>query len=208
MAFFTIRTSRTAAGRRSSLIMFLLIAFSVSTSICLACVDTDPAYCVPVAESCSGWSHADELRTAYNYEELTVIINGGASFYMGYGFVAAAFQNYAGEPLGTPTTVTLNLFNQGSPENALALYQDPESGSGDPVADWPGSGEARVRVAFGVITFQFREGCFFASLVMIPGDETVLDHVTCLATETMNLIQAETPVTLDSWGNIKRGFRP
>jgi hypothetical protein len=172
------------------------------------CAEVEPLSLLPADEACPGWTRDGEPLTAHTPEELATIIDGQAFLYVSYGFVAAAFQNYAAEIAGEPVAATVAIFNQGTPENALALYQDPGSGEGTPVADWPGTGGARQQVAFGSVTFQFHEACFFASVVLMPGDESTAPEARCLAEEILGLIQGATPASGATWGEIKRHFEP
>lgn len=187
----------------------LLLVGSVSpgTSARAECEVIDPLNVLPGDAACPGWVRDGEPMAAYTLEELMLIIDGGAMLYGQYGFVAAAFQNYAGDAGGTPTAATLSAFNQGSAENAHALYLDPESGWGDPVVDWGGAGAARVRLDFGYATFQFWEACFYVSIVVGPGDEGLGPAARCLAEAAVERIQGATPAAIDDWGAIKAQFR-
>lgn len=173
------------------------------------CGDIDPAGLVPGNGVCTGLTLDGEPRTAYTYTELTEIINGGASFYAGYGFVAAAFQNYTAIFDETTTWASLELFNQGTPSNAQNLYNDSGSGSGDPIpaGDWPGTGEARQRAAFGYTTVQFREECFFSTIQVYSQHEDALASAVCVGGEICEMIQGATPAANDSWGSVKQLFR-
>jgi hypothetical protein len=144
--------------------------------------------------------------TAYTLEELMIIIDGQAFLYDQYGFVAAAFQNYAGVVQGEPVSVTLSAFNQGTAENATALYHDPGSGSGAPVDDWEGAGEARMEVLFGFVTLQFWEECFFVSVLAMAGGEGAVPGVRCLAEDVVATIQAQSPPESVTWGSVKSVF--
>jgi hypothetical protein len=167
----------------------------------------DPLVVLPADEACPAWFRDSEPNVAHTIEELMEIINGGAHFYGQYGFVAAAFQDYAGEVSGQPVTLTLSAFDQGTIENAQALYEDPGSGMGDPVTDWPGTGAARLRMAFGMITFQFWENSFYVSIVLPAGGEPALPDTRCMAESTLALIRAATPLSVDTWGRIKSAYR-
>ncbi len=171
------------------------------------CDTIDPLLVLPADQTCPGWTRTGEPQTAYTIEELTGIINGGAYLFELYGFVAAAFQDYAGEISGNPAILSLSAYNQGSPENAQALYHDPGSGMGDPIEDWSGSGDARMRIAFGMVVFQFWEACFFVSLVVDTGGEVAVPHTRCIAEEVVALIQGPTPVNHGSWGRIKATYQ-
>lgn len=181
----------------------LLMLGTAHTPAVASCDQIDPLIVLPADEACPGWTRDGDPMTAYNIEELTLIINGEAYFYEQYGFVAAAFQNYAGEVGGEPAAMTLAAFNQGTAANAAALYHDSNSGSGDPVADWDGCGEARVRVAFGFVTFQFWEACFFVSIVITSGGEQGVPDAHCMASQVVGLIEEPSPAKTQTWGNIK-----
>lgn len=171
------------------------------------CDGIDPLAVLPADEACPGWVRDGAPMTAYSLEELMEIIDGMAMLYDQYGFVAAAFQNYAGEIGGTPTPATLAAFNQGSAENAAALYLDPESGWGDAVTDWEGTGAARLRIDFGYVTFQFWEECFFVSIVVGQGDQGLDAAARCLAEAALDLVQGTTPAEIQNWGAIKAQYR-
>ena len=181
----------------------LLGLFLFPTAATATCAEIDPLEVLPADEVCPSWVRDGDPMTAYTLEELTLIINGAAYLYDQYGFVAAAFQNYAGEVLGVPTYMTLSTFNQGSADNAAALYHDSNSGSGDPILDWSGSGEARVRVDFGYVTFQFWEECFFVTIVVGSGGEDAVPEARCIAEETVRLIDEPLPIAMPGWGFIK-----
>jgi len=149
------------------------------------------------------------IRTAYTYVELTEIINGGAILYDNYGFVAAAFQNYTAIIDGASTWASLELYNQGDSANALNLYNDPASGSGEaiPATEWGGTGEARQRVAFGYTTLQFQEECFFCTILVYSPHEDALSSALCMGEAICEMIQAPTPAAETSWGEVKTLFR-
>jgi len=204
------RPARTAGFNLSiifpALVAVLGVVLGRAAPAGATCAQIEPLGALPGDQVCPGWSRDGEALTAHTPEELAEIINGGAFLYISYGFVAAAFQNYAAEIFGVPTTTFAAVFNQGTLENALALYQDPGSGSGTPVLDWPGSGAARLEVGFGTVTFQFYQDCFYASLVLLPGDETSVPEICCLAEAVLDLIQGATPTRSVSWGTIKTVF--
>ncbi len=177
------------------------------TSATATCAEIDPVTILPADDACPGWMRDGSPLTAYTLEELTHIIDGGAFLFGEYGFVAAAFQNYAGEIGGQSAALTLGLFNQGSAENAAALYDDPDSGWGDPLLDWGGSGAARVRSGLNSITLDFREACFFGSVTVGTGGDQATAEARCMALAVVVLIQGGTPVAATSWGSVKAGFR-
>ncbi len=135
------------------------------------------------------------------------VIDGGAFLYLQYGFVSAAFQNYSGIIAGQTVLGTLSVFNMGTEANALALYNDPASGMGSPVPEWPCPGEARVQDYFGSVYLQFREDCFFCSLVLHPVDLTAFPEMRCLGEQSCGLLSGPVPVSPSSWGSIKAVYR-
>lgn len=187
-------------------LLLILIMGAIAQSAGADCGETDPATLLPGDDQCAGWVRDGDPQTAYTEEELYEIINGAASLYLNYGFVSAAFQNYLGQLGEDQVPATLSLFNQGLTENAEALYNDPNSGMGDPVTSWPFDGEARYRVQFGVTTFQFQEACFFGSIQVISDQEEALTGARCLAEYICTLIQGCVPVEVRSWGKIKTSF--
>jgi hypothetical protein len=184
-----------------------LIAFTAIASTARAdCAAIDPLTLLPGDGACD-WARAGEPQAAYTLEELALIIDGGAFLFEEYGFVAAAFANYTGDAGGTPSAATLGLYNQGSAENAEALYNNPDSGYGDPVPGWLGSGAARYRVAFGYLTLDFFEECFYASIIFVAGGELALPDAICLGETIVSGIQQVTPTDVTTWGDLKEAYR-
>ncbi len=183
----------------------LAAAFGVGLA---ECADVDPVSVLPGDGEVPGWVRDGEPATAYSLEELTELIDGAAFLYEQYGFVAAAFQNYLGEVSGEEAQMTLSAFNQGTAENAQALFHDPESGGGDPVGDWPGSGEARIEASpFGWIRFQFWEECFFISIYIDHGGDEAASAVRAMAEATLGLIQGASPAAQSTWSAIKELYK-
>jgi hypothetical protein len=199
--------SRTA-GRWAvpALFAFALLSSIIATPAAASCEAVDPLFMLPSDTDCAGWARDGEPRTAYTYEELTEIIDGGAGLFVEYGFVAAAFQNYLGDVAGAVVPATVSLFNQGTAENAHALFDDPNSGMGEPIDDWSGTGEARMRVAFGITTLQFREECFFGSIVVMSEDPAAVGAADCLALSIVTKIQGAVPTRPASWSAIRWAF--
>jgi hypothetical protein len=171
-----------------------------------ACAALDPVTLLPGAGTPAGWAPVGVPLTAYTLGELTALINGGAYLYDGYGFVAAAFQDYAGAAGGAPCSATLSLFNQGSAENALALFEDPASGYGAAITDWPGSGAARSREAIGALVFQFHEACFFVSITVTCTGAEGLAVARAQAEAVLAALQQATPAPASTWGRLKSRF--
>lgn len=198
----------TALGRLSVVSLFsFLICAALPGFASATCADIDPLFVLPADDDCPGWTRDGEPMTAYTIEELMLIIDGEAFLYAQYGFVAAAFQNYAGEVQGEPVVITLSAFNQGTPENAEALYLDPNSGGGDPVTDWPGTGAARIEANFGFVRLQFWEECFFVSVLATSGGDAAVPAVRCLGIQVVALIQGPSPTESGTWGRVKSLYR-
>ncbi len=182
---------------------FLIV--SIFPAAVLACDGIGPVAMVPGGGTCAGVS-PDAAAGAYTYAELTGFVDGEAGLFDAYGFVAAAFQNCQVDAGGSAVGATLSLFNQGTPANAQALYGDAQSGSGDPIPDWAGSGEARWKVAFGVTSLQFYEECFFGRIVVISDDAAAAVAARCLGEATAFSIQGEVQADTPSWGCLKTRF--
>jgi hypothetical protein len=69
-----------------------------------------------------GWSRSEKLLDAFNEEGLYKIFNGGASLYIQHGFQIFVGQSYKG-PKGVE--LEIYIFNQGTPQNAEDLYENP-----------------------------------------------------------------------------------
>lgn len=200
--------SRTGTATAIGILTTLIVTITPILAIAQPpCNEIDPPLLVPESDVCPGWVTDGEMQTAYTYEELTDVINGAAHLYEQYGFVAAAFQNYLGEVGEEVSPMTLSVFNQGTAANAEALYDDMNSGSGDPVDDWGGTGDARMRIAFGTVSFQFWENCFFVGIVVVVGGEAAVPHARCFADEIVGRIQDPTPVEPQTWGGLKLIYR-
>jgi hypothetical protein len=200
------RPARPPKTARGATLLALVATLALVAPAWATCGEIEPLSLLPADQTCPGWSRDGEPLTAHTPAELAEIIDGSAFLYVSYGFVAAAFQNYAAEIAGEPVVATLVVFNQDTSENAQALYQDPGSGSGAPVLDWPGSGAARVLVSFGSVTFQFYQDCFYSSIVLLPGSESTVPEARCLAEAVLDLIEGATPTEATSWGMIKTAF--
>jgi len=77
---------------------------------------------LPKNDEIEEWKREGENLTAPNPTDLFKIINGGASLYVKYGF-----QSYCGQTYKNSKDVELevSVFDQGNPQNARQLYQDP-----------------------------------------------------------------------------------
>ena len=77
---------------------------------------------LPADDDIPGWKRSEKLLQASNDEELYKIVNGEAALYIQHGFRSFAGQSYRG-PKGVDLEVY--IFNQGTPPNALDLYENP-----------------------------------------------------------------------------------
>jgi len=77
---------------------------------------------LPGDEEIPGWKRSEKLLRASNDEELYKIVNGGAALYIQHGFHSFVGQTYRG-PKGVELEV--HIFDQGTPQNALDLYENP-----------------------------------------------------------------------------------
>jgi hypothetical protein len=77
---------------------------------------------LPEDDHIPGWKRSEKLLSASNDEELYKIVNGGAALYIQHGFQSFAGQSYRG-PKGVELEVY--IFNQGTPQNAQDLYENP-----------------------------------------------------------------------------------
>ena len=77
---------------------------------------------LPGDDEIPGWKRTEKLLRASNQEDLYRIINGGATLYIQHGFrsfVAQSYKNSKG------TEVEVYIFDQGAPQNAEDLYENP-----------------------------------------------------------------------------------
>ena len=77
---------------------------------------------LPKDDDIQGWKGSGEARTASNYDELYAHIDGAGVLYIDHGF-----EFYAGQLYNDPKGVELEvaIYDQGSAEDARALYEDP-----------------------------------------------------------------------------------
>ena len=167
----------------------------------------DPVDLLPSEAECVGVVPDGAPLTAYNLEELYEIINGGAQLYATYGFQVAAFQNYLVDIDPGTVAATLGLFHQETPENAQALFHDPQFGVGEPIEDWPWGGEARLTTALFSIEVQFYDECYVGSVVVVATSDEAIDAARCLAESVCAMIHGPTRTTSTSWGSVKAVLR-
>ena len=77
---------------------------------------------LPKDDEIKDWKKDGEFLQATNSEDLFKLMNGGASIYIKYGC-----QSFCGQTYKNSKNVELevSIFDQGSPQNARKLYQDP-----------------------------------------------------------------------------------
>jgi len=66
-----------------------------------------------------------DLQEAWDYPSLYLIIDGGAELYIEYNFQYAVQQLYYRQISGLDSNLTLWITDQGTPEDAQGLYNDP-----------------------------------------------------------------------------------
>jgi hypothetical protein len=77
---------------------------------------------LPGDDEIPGWIRSEKVLRASNEEELYRIFNGGASLYLQHGFRSYVGLTYKG-PKGSE--IEVNLFDQGTPQNARDLFENP-----------------------------------------------------------------------------------
>jgi len=77
---------------------------------------------LPMDDDIRGWKRSEKLLKASNDQELYRIFNGGAGLYTKYGFQWYVGQSYKGLK---GVELEAYIFNQGTPQNAQDLYEDP-----------------------------------------------------------------------------------
>jgi len=183
------------------LLLFTGPATLLPPSAVALCADIFPTALIPDFEVYPGVVMDGDPGVASNGTELYELINGGSSVYIAHGFVAGALQNMLVElDLGS-TWGTMLITNQGTVANAEALFNDPEIVSGDPVADWPFEGEARLHVFFTTKLQLFHE-CFYFSIEIGSSEPDAYDAAYCLASYMIGMIET-VPAGSRSWSLIK-----
>jgi hypothetical protein len=76
----------------------------------------------------TGWVYSGSGWIANNGSELTRQIDGGAELYIKYGFIEAASQLYQGIINDVSCEIVLTIYNLGTSENVIALFDDPDLG--------------------------------------------------------------------------------
>jgi hypothetical protein len=127
-----------------------------------------------------GWLFAGSSWVADNFSELTTYINGMAEIYQRHGFVDAAHQTYQGTIDNVNRQLSLTIYNQGNESNALATYEDPDTGLSDAVIWTDGAGQAAHYIRYNGLSqaLTFYRGQYFVYLV-----------INCDTDESLNLIK-------------------
>jgi hypothetical protein len=126
-----------------------------------------PVDLLPDDNDISGWTSVDTYQEANDYDGLYDLINGGAEVFIDEGFVSAAFQtyNYCVGGICSAALLHLRTYDQGSEENARAVYDKVGTGIGIP---WDEAGaEARIDES-GLATYmvEFWQQNFFVQVVI------------------------------------------
>ena len=148
-----------------------------------------PADLLPDDEDISGWGGVGAYEEANDYDGLFNIINGGAEDFIDEGFVSAAFQIYEncfGEVCSL-ALVHLRIYDQGSSENAVTVYDKVATGIGIP---WDGAGiNARIdESAIAAYTIEFWQENFFVQIVIEEKTEDSLNIAKLFASHVSNQI--------------------
>ncbi len=77
---------------------------------------------LPGDDEIPGWKRSEKILRASNQEDLYKIFNGGASLYIQHGFRSFVGQSYKGSK---GTELEVYIFDQGTPQNAEDLYENP-----------------------------------------------------------------------------------
>ena len=113
----------------------------------------------------AGWTYSQAGWVANNISELTTHINGLAVIYERHGFVEAAHQSYQGTIDDGTRTLQVTIYNQGTPADAKATFDDPEVGLTGTTVWNDGAGEEAHFKLFGLsYALAFHRGPFFVYL--------------------------------------------
>jgi hypothetical protein len=142
---------------------------------------------LPADDDIPGWKRSEKLLRASNDEELYKIVNGGAALYIQHGFHSFVGQTYRG-PKGVELEV--HIFDQGTPQNALALYENPFAKPGRS-KEIPDLGEkARIDMtplfSYGV---DFVQRGFFVRVIIQDKKEEALNTALSFAQKILERIR-------------------
>ncbi|MFH1862069.1 MAG: DUF6599 family protein [bacterium] len=116
----------------AALLLFLCISLSLIPSGCSEkstenTTSIQPVDLLPASNEISGWSKgtgAGDYGEADDQSSLYDLIDGAAELYIQYGFVQGVLQNYQGTIGGAASTLSLFIADQGSSNNATALFNE------------------------------------------------------------------------------------
>jgi uncharacterized protein (DUF362 family) len=77
----------------------------------------------------AGWTYSGSNCAASSIDELYGCIDGAAPIYQRHGFIESEQQSYQGTVNSTAIDIKIEIYNQGTAENALALYNDSTKSS-------------------------------------------------------------------------------
>ena len=135
--------------------------------------DLEAADLLPRDDDIQGWKRSGGMQMASSSDELYRYIDGAATLYVDHGFEAYAGQQYTG-PEGLEVEVV--IYDQGTPEQARALYQDPlMEPSTSRVLDGPGE-EARIdESGLFVYGVEFMQDRFFVRVTIQDKSDDALN---------------------------------
>ena len=128
----------------------------------------------------NGWLFTGSSWVANDFSELTTYINGMAEIYQRHGFVDAVHQTYQGTIDNVSRQLSLSIFNQGNESNALATYEDPDTGLSDAVNWTDGAGQAAHYIRYNGLS---------QALTFYRGQHFVYLVINCDTDESLNLIK-------------------
>jgi len=96
---------------------------------------------IPIDNEISGWVRDGAMDVAENETQLWDLINGAGIVFLDNGFAKCAFQEFAGEVQGNPSTLDVRAFDMGDTTNAYAVYHDSGLEAGDEIP-WTETGHA------------------------------------------------------------------
>ena len=133
-----------------------------------------PADLLPKSNEISGWDRSANAWTATSSGELNTYINGEEPTYTRHGFIEASMQEYQGTIQGAVVAIEIRIFDQGSSNNAKALYDELVLQMANP-QDWDEAGsEASVERLGLAQRILFHKENYFISLTISSGlDESL-----------------------------------
>jgi hypothetical protein len=115
------------------------------------------------------WSREGELEEFKTKDELFGKINGAGEIYVKHGFVSAVLQKFKtkeGEIL-----IEVWIYDQGTVENAKALYEDPSLSEGGTKLSPTVGKESRFKEGLASYTIEFYKNRFFSYVQSLESKE-------------------------------------